>query len=276
MSRILIDFYSESLHENTSATVILPNTYKDFLSNGVRKNSEGKLKVLWLLHGMGDDHTSWIRNTNLERYTLVRGIAVVCPSVPAQSFYTDMAKGPSVFRYITQELPAFMRESFPQFSSDKEDNYLMGQSMGGYGALKAGLTYPERYQAISCLSSGNLIEMELPPEPEEENFLTPLYGVGRNAFGTEAMKDVLNTPHDIRYLTDRLTEETDVPEIHMVCGMEDFVKAVSDKTASFLKEKADQLGFTFTYETGPGEHNWDFWDHWLPVLLDEMGLTSLF
>lgn len=276
MTRIQIDFYSDSLYANTQATVILPNSKKDFLANGVRKNGEGKLKVLWLLHGMGDDHTSWIRNTNLERYALARGIAVVCPAVPAQSFYTDMVKGPKVFRYISEELPAFMRESFPQFSEKGEDNYIMGQSMGGYGSLKIGLSFPERYEAIGVLSSGNLIEMELPPEPEEENFLTPLYGVARNTFGTSSMKDVFGTKHDVRTLLEEdLKTEKHIPDIHMVCGTEDFIKGVSDPTAAFLKQEAEENGFVFTYETSSGEHNWDFWDHWLPILLDEMGLTSL-
>ena len=67
MTRIQIDYYSTALYSNTQATVVLPNTHEDFLARGVRRNAEGKLKVLWLLHGMGDDHSSWIRNTNLER-----------------------------------------------------------------------------------------------------------------------------------------------------------------------------------------------------------------
>jgi S-formylglutathione hydrolase FrmB len=276
MTRIQIDFYSNSLYENTQAYVILPNSQKDFLANGVRRNEEGKLKVLWLLHGMGDDHTSWIRNTNLERYALARGIAVVCPSVPAQSFYSDMVNGPKCFRYISEELPAFMRETFPQLSDKKEDNYIMGQSMGGYGSLKVGLSFPERYQAIGVLSSGNLIEMELPPQTEEENFLTPIYGVGKNAFGKKTMKDALGTKHDILHLLEEaLREGKEIPDIRMVCGTEDFIKGVSDTTADFMKKKAEEHGFAFTYETGPGEHNWDFWDRRLPVLLDEMGLTSL-
>ena len=216
MTRIQIDYYSTALYSNTQATVVLPNTHEDFLARGVRRNAEGKLKVLWLLHGMGDDHSSWIRNTNLERYALARGIAVICPSVPVQSFYTDMADGPAVFRYVVEELPAFMRETFPQLSDKKEDNYIMGQSMGGYGSLKIGLTYPERYQAIGCLSSGNLIEMELPPRPKEENFLTPLYGVGRNAFGTETMKENLGTKHDIKFLLEEAFKNgKDIPDIHM-------------------------------------------------------------
>ena len=276
MTRIQLDYYSPSLYANTQASVILPNTYKDFLANGVRRNSEGKLKTLWLLHGMGDDYSSWIRNTNLERYALARGIAVICPSVPVQSFYTDMADGPKAFRYIAEELPAFMRETFPQLSSAREDNYIMGQSMGGYGSLKIGLSYPEHYQAIGCLSSGNLIEMDLPPRPEEENFLTPLYGVGRNAFGTETMKENLNTEHDIRFLLDKAIQNgKKIPDIHMVCGNEDFIKDLSDPLAVFFKEKAEENGFLFTYETAAGVHNWDFWDHWLPLLLDEMGLDSL-
>lgn len=86
MPRIQVDYYSFSLNMNTHATVILPQTGKDFLSGGVRRNRDGKIPVLWLLHGFGDDSTSWERYTHVERYALARGIAVVMPGVLSQCF----------------------------------------------------------------------------------------------------------------------------------------------------------------------------------------------
>ena len=185
---------------NTNVYVILPNTAVDFLANGVRYNEDGELKVVWLLHGMGDDYTGWLRYSNLERYALARGIAVVCPSVHAQCFYSNMTKGLAYYDYIADELPAFMKETFPQFSQKREDNYVAGLSMGGYGALKFGLSRPDQYCRIGCLSGGNFIEMQLPPEDEAEDFLTPFYGGARNAFGTEKLGDAAGTEHDLKHL----------------------------------------------------------------------------
>lgn len=276
MTRLLIDFSSQKLHMSTNLYVILPNTNLDFFSNGVRYNKDGKLKVVWLLHGMGDDYTGWLRYSNVERYAMARGIAVICPSSVPQSMYSDMVKGLSYFSYIADELPAFIHETFPQISMDREDNYIAGLSMGGYGALKFGLSRPEQYCKVGCLSCGNIIDLELPPEPEEENFLTPFYGVARNAFGVPTMKDATGTKDDLHHLADELAGTgRPIPDLYMYCGENDFVRSISDQTASYLKEKlGDQTNFV--YKTGPGEHNWDFWDHWLPIMLDDFGLTSLF
>ncbi len=260
---------------NTNAYVILPNTNKDFLANGVNYGKDGKLKVVWLLHGMGDDYTGWIRFTNLERYALNRGIAVVCPSAIPQSFYTDMVKGLSYFSYISEELPKFMQETFPQFSSAREDNYIGGLSMGGYGALKIGLSCPENYSKIGCLSAGNLIEMALPEDTGEDNFMTPFFGVGRNAFGVDNMSDALNTKDDVKYLFDKaMAENKNIPDIFMYCGTEDFVKAISDSTAEHIQKGLNGKA-KFEYKTGSGMHCWEFWDAYLPVMFDDFGLTSL-
>ena len=106
MPRIQVDYYSFSLNMNTHATVILPQTGKDFLSGGVRRNKDGKISVLWLLHGFGDDSTSWERYTHVERYALARGIAVVMPGVLSQCFYSNMVKGLPYFDHIANDVPA--------------------------------------------------------------------------------------------------------------------------------------------------------------------------
>ena len=276
MPRIQVDYYSFALHMNTHSTVILPQSGKDFLSGGTRYNADGKIPVLWLLHGMGDDCTGWQRYTNIERYALARGIAVVMPSVLSQSFYSNMIKGLPYFDYIAYEVPELFREMFPQFSSAREDNLIAGMSMGGYGALKFGLSFPERYAAIGCFSGGNLIEFEswLPPEGEAPAFLTPFYGVARNAFGTEKMIDAKGSDNDVNYLFDQaVASKCTLPDIKMYCGTEDFILPFSDSMAERISAKI--AAPHFTYQKGPGMHHWDFWDQWMPVFLDSCGLTSM-
>jgi len=277
MPRLNVDFYSFTLHSSTSATVILPQSGADFLSGGIRYNEEGKIPVLWLLHGMGDDHTGWIRYTNLERYALARGIAVVCPAVLNQSFYCNMIKGTPYYDYIAYDLPKVMREMFPQFSERREDNYIAGLSMGGYGALKFGLSLPENYGHVGCLSAGNFVFFEkyLPSEEEADSFLSPFYGIARNSFGTPTMEAAAGSDADLYTLLDRaLAQGKLLPELHMYCGTEDFVKPISDETADYIRPRVE--GKTgFSYKQGPGVHNWDFWDHWLPVFMNDCGLTSL-
>lgn len=275
MPRLHVDFYSQALSMNTNAAVLLPQSQKDFISGGARYNGEGKIPVLWLLHGMGDDYTSWQRYTNVERYTLARGIAVVMPSVLSQCFYCDMVKGLAYFEYISQEMPRLFREMFPQLSARREDNFIAGLSMGGYGALKVALTYPEEYAAVGCFSAGNLIEMEsvLPPEEEAPRFMKNMYGIARNALGTEKMIDARGTKDDLTFLFDKaLRAGKTLPRIKMYCGTEDFLLPVSDSMAGHISEKLSPPDFT--YDKGPGMHHWDFWDEWLPKFMDSCGLTS--
>lgn len=276
MSRVLIDFCSQKLHMNTSVYVILPNTAVDFLANGVRRNENGELKVVWMLHGMGSDHTDWLRFTNLERYALARGVAVVCPSVNNQCFYSNMIKGLAYYDYIAEELPAFMKETFPQFSTRREDNYIAGMSMGGYGALRFGLSHPERYAGVGCLSAGNFLRMELPPQSDTDDFMTPFYGVARNAFGTEKLIDALGSENDLEHLLDEaIKDKKELPQIRMYCGTEDFIKNISDQMSDYILKKANEYPIDFEYKTYPGVHDWNFWESHLEEMFDDLGLTSL-
>lgn len=67
------------------------------------------------------------------------------------SFYSNMASGGCYLDFIAEELPKTMREFF-HFSDKRENNFVAGSSMGGYGAFKLALTKPEQYAAAASLS----------------------------------------------------------------------------------------------------------------------------
>ena len=136
------NLFSEELKCNTMVTLILPQGWQE---------GDRPYKTLWLLHGLKGDHTSWIRNTGIERYVKKYGIAVVMPSVQ-RSWYTDTAYEENYFSYVTKELPKICRTHFKGMSDRREDNIVAGLSMGGYGALKAALLCPETYGACIALS----------------------------------------------------------------------------------------------------------------------------
>lgn len=109
-----------------------------------------KHPVLWLLHGMSDDHTTWARRTSIERYAAEKGLAVIMPAVNL-SWYQNMASGPRYGTFLREELPVIAQGFFP-LSAARKDNYVAGLSMGGYGAFLLALSQPERFAAAASLS----------------------------------------------------------------------------------------------------------------------------
>ena len=89
MAFMNLKFFSESLGMQTEVYVVIPqkSTQGEI---GVTTNAEAKkYKCLYLLHGLSDDHSIWLRRTSIERYATEYGICVVMPAA-AKSFYTDM------------------------------------------------------------------------------------------------------------------------------------------------------------------------------------------
>src|SRR5438874_3796642 len=133
MALFQCSFFSDVLALSVSAHVLIPQqtSRQVGLSSAVKPG--GKFAVLYLLHGLSDDHTIWMRRTSIERYAAVKNLAVVMPAA-ARSFYQDMASGPRYWTYLSEELPALMQSFFP-ISNARERTFAAGLSMGGYGAL---------------------------------------------------------------------------------------------------------------------------------------------
>ena len=137
-----LNFYSRELGRQVRANVIIPEQFRD---------TNESYKTLWLLHGLTDDHSAWMRNSSIERYANDFGIAVVMPNVD-RSWYTNTAYDANYFNYVAKELPEVCRKLFKGMSEKREDNIVGGLSMGGYGAVKLALSCPEQYGACISLS----------------------------------------------------------------------------------------------------------------------------
>lgn len=247
----LIDlkFYSQKLGMQTEAYVVIPQKSTSG-QIGVDSKAEGdRYKCLYLLHGLSDDHTIWLRRTSIERYATAYGICVVMPC-GGRSFYTDMKYGMKYYSYIADELPKVIQEFF-KVSSKREDTYIAGLSMGGYGALKIALKNPQNYCAAAGLSSVADINGGLFNET-----LVPVFG------------DELNIPdeEDLFYLAEKTNSVTVKPRVYMGIGTEDFMYDANVR----LKEKFEQLDYDFTYRESSGGHGWNFWDEYIQYVLEWM------
>ena len=143
------DIMSESLGMATSVLVTMPDT-----------GDLAAASVVYLLHGLTDNCTGWLRYTQAEHLARTHGAILIVPEVQ-RSFYTDMACGPKYFTYINQELPTLCRRFFG-IQPVSERTYIMGLSMGGYGAMKCAFTAPQQYAGCAGFSSVAEIQAELP------------------------------------------------------------------------------------------------------------------
>ncbi len=249
MALIELKFFSQMLGMQTEAYIVVPQKSTNG-EIGIEGKSENKAyKCLYLLHGLSDDHSIWLRRTSIERYAADYGVCVVMPC-GAKSFYTDMKYGMKYFSYITEELPRVIGE-FLKVSNKREDTYIAGLSMGGYGALKAALKKPEVYCAAAGLSAVADIRNRM-----FDDVLVPVFG--------EEMH--IPDEEDLFFLAEKTNSNSIKPRIFMGVGTEDFLYEANMR----LKERFEQLDYDFTYRESSGAHNWAFWDAYIQYVLKWM------
>jgi len=230
----------------------------------MKNKRASKYRTLYLLHGHSDDHTAWQRWTSIERYVEGLDLAVVMPAVHL-SFYNDMAHGGKYWQFISEEVPAVVRDIFP-LSSERKDNFVAGLSMGGYGAFKMALTHPEAYAAAASLSGAlDIRERVSADNPRnDKNRLIEM----RNVFGDPSK--LPGSKHDLLALAKKVARKNIKPRLYQCCGTEDFLYAENVQ----FRDAIRKLPLDLTYEEGLGTHNWAYWDKMIQRALDWMFPTK--
>ncbi|MUK90207.1 esterase family protein [Ornithinibacillus sp. L9] len=252
MALLKCDYFSEVLGLSTSMSVILPEIS---LPKGTEKHT---YPTLFLLHGLGDDHTIWTRRTSIERYVERLGLAVVMPQVD-HSYYTDMEYGKKYWAFLSEELPHVARSYFP-LSKKRNENFVAGLSMGGYGALKWALRQPEKFAAAASLSGVVDIATRV---DNIDGKRKPLFN---SIFGGN---DIKGTEDDLYWLIEQgNNSDKPKPLLYQCCGTEDFLYEENVQFHEVVKHSSYQLQTEF----GAGDHEWAYWDkkiqdvlHWLPI-----------
>ncbi len=257
------NFYSKSLGYDTQVNIILP---EDRDKSTFDYSKPFKFQVLYLLHGLGDDCNGWLRGTRIESYAQKHKIAVVMPS-GEDSFYTDGLNGKKYFTYLTEELPTKIKRWFP-ISDKQEDTFIAGLSMGGYGAMKIGLSRPELFNGIAAFS-GALDIKELPNNtPDDDDFKDFVLQRLTSVFGD---LDNLESKHILLDLAKLNIEKgKKIPLIVQSVGTEDFLYDMNIK----FENNAKALGLDIDYEEWEGVHDWDFWDVAIKKALNKFDLKN--
>lgn len=256
MASIQVNFYSDQLRRNVPFNALIPN---DLLQSSVQHNPyyERGMKALYLLPGYAGSHQDWILNSRLQMLSNKYNLAILCPD-GENSFYIDReATGCAYGQYIGKELVAYTRGLFG-LSHKREDTFIGGYSMGGFGALRNGLKYHETFSKIIALSSALIIHDLDGMEPEMYDGIAN-YAYYTSVFGD--LKDVIESDKNPEFIIKKLKQKENgyIPQIYMACGENDFLIQPNRQFAAFLKEQAVEV----TYEEGPGVHNWAFWQEYI-------------
>lgn len=243
MALTTVHWHSAILGKATTAQVILPET------------GCGPFATFYLLHGLSDDASLWLRRSRIEYYVRDLPLIVVMPD-GYRSFYTRPQHGPDFACHIGVELPDFIERHF-QARSERSARAIGGLSMGGYGALRIGLGHPDRFCSVNSHSgavgwgahdlreAGNINPVLRDRGPE---FIRELRGI----FGD----DPRGSDHDPSALALRALAAGNMPRVLLDCGTEDFL--LPDNRALHSRWESEKI--PHIYREFPGAHNWDYWD----------------
>lgn len=221
MSVASIQLFSEGLARRTAYNAILP------------EKGEGPFPVVMMLHGFSDDCNSWIQRSSLPRYAAEYPMLIVLPD-GGTSRYLNLNAGGRYGQqrnedHIMQDVIGHVRRMFNVTAGPWG---IGGLSMGGYGAMRLGLKYPEVFGSIWAHSGSYRVPEIEPP------FFTDFEDA------------------DVRVHAERVAASGEAPVISFDCGVDDFLIDDNRSFHAYL----DEIGLRHHYAEHPGEHTWDYWD----------------
>jgi S-formylglutathione hydrolase FrmB len=228
-----LHFFSKVLGKHVAAEVLLPDS------------GRGPFPVFYLLHGLSDDHTIWLRRTRIEMYIEGKPLIVVMPD-GFRGFYTDAEEGPAYGKYIGEEIPDTIDRLFPTIAK-REGRAIGGLSMGGYGALRTALAYPDRFISANSHSGALLFGTKGRVFTHDENQDEFRRITGPNPEGSH---------HDLLHLARQAHKAKQLPKMLIDCGTSDFLLQDNRDFIARLKS----LRIPHEYHEYEGTHNWDYWD----------------
>lgn len=263
MAFVEVNFFSQALLRQTTFRAIIPCD-KMYFDGRIRQ--EKPFKTLYLLHGVFGDCTDWINGTRIQRWAQDRNLAVIMPS-GENKFYVDHEKSTDKFSQYIKELVLVSRNMF-HLSHKREDTFIAGLSMGGYGAVTNGLKYSDLFSHIAGLSAALQIEdfvhaTEDAPMPiARRSYLESVFG---------DLDKLPGSDKDFRTLAKTLAKSgKPLPKMYLTCGTEDALMTCNRA----FRDELEALGYDVTWREGPGGHDWDFWDRWILDVLSWLPLDA--
>lgn len=256
MAHFTCNFLSYTFDRAVMVDVIVPSmTSTEAEAADASHRIRHRYPVLYLLHGYCNDYSTWERYTSVERYAEERRIAVVTFSAENNYYLrlSDFMKyegkqklfSPDYMRFVQKELPEFVTSMFP-ISRRRDEKYIAGLSMGGFGAMLNGFSASGKYRAVGAFS--------------------PMPTLCSCDFGDFSQLDRAERKAEPALLLERLvSKNARIPAFYYSYGNKDFLL---DKQQWF-KKKLDELGVEYKFNNVETlGHEWEFWDQEIKNFLD--------
>jgi S-formylglutathione hydrolase FrmB len=236
-----IDFTGKCLGKESSMNVICPQ-------------EPGPYPVLYLLHGHSDNASAWYRRSSIERYVDDLKLIVVMPDGWLSYYCNDPRPGGLAYEdHIIKDVIRTVDRMLPTIP-ERRGRGIVGLSMGGYGAMKLAMKFPDIFAAASSHSGA----VDICRVGRDHHNLTHAGQVARTV--TEDSDD------NCFHLARQLAARSDRPALRIDCGVDDFLIEDNRRFHTLLEE----LDIEHAYAEYPGEHTWDYWDEHVQETIDFM------
>ncbi len=242
-----VSFHSVALNRDMQYRVVLPAS----IARGQ------KLPVVYLLHGGGGGFHDWSNYSDVARYA-EHNLILVMPEGNS-SYYTNSAERPQdrYEDYIVNDLISDVESKFPA-AAGRSNRAIVGVSMGGFGAVKLALRYPELFAFAAGISPA----VDVPSRPfsikriQQWRFHSSIFG----PWGSQTRHD--NDP----FVLARSADPAKTPYLFLTCGEQEGLLPSNRAFAALLARRQ----FQYEFHTAPGDHNWNQWEKWLPSVFESL------
>lgn len=250
MSNLNIKYFSNALNRKVGFEMYIPNDEPN--------EDGGRMRTLFLLHGYTGDAYNWVSEELSKKYNF----AVVVPNGENAFWLDGLSTGHKFCTFVGDELVKYVRRTFG-LAMSADETYIMGLSMGGFGALHTALTYPENFGKTAAMSSA-LIVHEIAHMKQGENNGVANYDYYHECFGD--LETVGERESNPEVLAKKLYESGRLPEIFMSCGTEDFLLENNRVFHRYL----ESIGAPHVYLESKGAHDMTFWNEYTEKFVEMM------
>ncbi len=247
-----VQFHSKLVNATLPYNVILPPDY--------RQSRATRYPVLYLLHGVTGHYSDWVTHSNVADYAAQYRLIVVMPE-GNNGWYTDSTTAPAdkYETYILKELIPDVQRHYRTIEA-RYGRAVAGLSMGGYGALKFGLKFPDMFVFAGSMSGAlgapAWTENDLKdPGAIRDSVLGVFGGAGSQSRKANDIFEIVRGLAPPRVAS--------LPYFYLDCGTEDGLISFSQQFVALLRDKK----IAHEYRELPGNHNWAYWDQQVPEVL---------